>query len=258
LPRHSSIRKSRRSTPRAKSRKTVRRGSTEGGRAPASRPRVLDFVDRLRAFYGALPSPPSHAFGIYIWEVLSIGTTPARRAAAFNALKRIPALMPDAVARVPQGRLEAAVGLAGPMRDERIRALRAGADWFRRSPALAEDLGGGFVRALRAARRVPHLGRASTLRLLLYLGHPVLPLDEHALRVARRLGYGADYPTPIRMLRVTRQSLVAEAGHEVETLRAVTQFFTHHGTVTCTEVAPHCRVCPLAPDCEWLRSSFRL
>jgi endonuclease III len=140
------------------------------------------------------------------------------------------------------------------MKDERIRALRAGADRFRRTPSLVEDLSAGFARALRAARRIPHLGRASTLRLLLFsAGHPVLPLDEHALRVARRLGYGVDDERSIRVLRLTRKALITESGEDVDTLRALSQYLTHHGLAACTQAAPHCNVCPLAPDCEWLR-----
>jgi endonuclease III len=211
-------------------------------------------LGRLRAFYGALPAPPSPPFALYIWEVLSIGTTPSRRDAAYNALKRLPALTPDAVARLPQAKLEAAVEHAGPMKDERIRALRAGADVFRRNPDIMRELAGGVRRAFKAARRVPHLGRASTLRLLLYsTGTPVLPLDEHAFRVAQRLGYGKDHDVAVRALRSTRRAVVAESGRELETLRMVSQYFTHHGIATCTQVAPHCAVCPLAPDCEWLR-----
>ena len=224
------------------------------GSSAAPRARVLMLLDRLRAFYGALPAPPSHPFGVYIWEVLSIGTTPARRDAAVNALKRIPALTPDAIARVAQGKLEAAVGLAGPMREERMRALRAGADLFRRHPDIVEDLAGRLRRALRAARRIPHLGRASTMRLLLFAtGRPVLPLDEHGFRVAQRLGYGRKHESAVRALRSTRHGVMAEAGPDVETLRALSQYLTHHGLATCTDAAPHCTVCPLAPDCQWIR-----
>jgi endonuclease III len=233
--------------------------------------RLLALVERLRAFYGALPTPPSHPFGLYIWEVLSIATTPARRDAAFNALKRMPALTPDAIARLPQAKIEAAVAHAGAMKDERVRALRAGADAFRRTPAIVEGLAGSLRQAVKSTRMIPHLGRASALRMILFsTTTPVLPLDEHAFRVAQRLGYGrradlkvapheesaaADLqvgPTT-RGLRITRQALVAEAGHDVETLRTLAQYFTHHGVATCTEAAPHCTVCPLAPDCEWLR-----
>ncbi len=249
---------------------------------------MVGLLERLRAFYGALPTPPPHPFGIYIWEVLSIGTTPARRDAAFTALKRIPALTPDAIARLPQAKLESAVAHAGSMKDERVRALRAGADAFRRNPAILAGLGGDLRHALRAARQIPHLGRASSLRLLLFSsGIPVLPLDEHALRVAQRLGYGTpadpkagpykktsapnEEPSAVgaelqvgprgpdgggpttRLLRATRQALVLEAGRDVDALRVLSQYFTHHGLATCTQAAPHCTVCPVAPDCEWLR-----
>jgi endonuclease III len=211
-------------------------------------------LERLRAFYGALPLPPSHPFGVYVWEVLSIGTTPARRDAAFNALKRIPALTPDAIARMPQAKLEAAVAHAGSMNDERVRALRAGADAFRRNPEIVVELGAGLRRALEASRRMPHLGRASSLKLLLFSsGIPVLPLDQHALRVAERLGYGEGGESAIRAVRAVRRSVMAESGRDVGTLRALTLYLTHHGLATCTQVAPHCTVCPVAPDCEWLR-----
>jgi endonuclease III len=218
---------------------------------------VRSLVERLRAFYGALPSPPGSPFAVYVWEVLALATTPARRDAAFAALRKLPALTADAVGRMPQARLEAAVALAGPMKDERVRALRTGAELFRRMPALLTDLATPSRRALRAARRLPHLGRASALRVLLFAsGLPVLPLDEHALRVALRLGYGPgprDEATPVRALSLARQALAREAGRDLVTLRTVSQYLTHHGLSTCTEAAPRCTVCPLAPDCEWIR-----
>ena len=185
-----------------------------------------------------------------------MGTTPTRRDAAFGALRKIPALTSDAIARVPQAKLEAGVALAGALKDERIRALRAGADLFRRTPSIVEDLERGGLRAFRAARRIPHLGRASSLRLILFSGAaPVLPLDEHALRVALRLGYAkaARERPPARLLSVVRQELLRESGREPDRLRSLAQYFTHHGLSTCTETSPHCRVCPLAFDCEWIR-----
>ncbi len=186
--------------------------------------------------------------------MLSVAARPARRDAAFTSLKRVPALTADAVGRVPQAKLEAAVALAGPRRDERVRALRAGADLFRRDASIEADLGGPLRRALRAARRLPHLGHASSLRVLLFGGgQPVLPLDADALRVAIRLGYGRDPGVPARAISLARQALLRESGREPAVLRTVSQYLTHHGLATCLEAAPHCTVCPLAPDCPWLR-----
>jgi endonuclease III len=185
-------------------------------------------------------------------------TTPARRNAAFNALRRVPALTPDSMARMPPAKLEEAVGLAGSMKDERVRAIRAGASLFKSNPALADALGRGSVRpALREARRVPHLGRASALRLLLFAGgHAVLPLDEAAFRVARRLGYGAqanEVPATL-LLRRARAALCAEIKGDLDVIRATTLYLTHHGLSTCVDSDPHCSVCPLLCDCPFGRS----
>jgi endonuclease III len=202
-----------------------------------------------------LPTPPSQAFPLYVWEVLSVSTTPARRDAAFNALKRVPALTPDSLGRVPRARIEAAVGLAGPMKDERLRAIRAGVELFKRNPTLADAFAGPIRQALREASRVPHLGRASALRLLLFAGgHPVLPLDEAALRVARRLGYGVGAGPPARVLRTARAAITSEIQRDVETLRGTAIYLTHHGLATCVESNPHCSVCPLLGDCPFGRS----
>ena len=76
---------------------------------------IWDLLNRLRDFYGPLAAPPSEPFAVYVWEVLARGTTPVRRDASFAALKRLPALTPDALARAPRGKVEAAVAQAGSM-----------------------------------------------------------------------------------------------------------------------------------------------
>ena len=43
----------------------------------------------LARFYGLLPTPPRDPFILFVWEVLSPHTTPAKRDAALAALKRI-------------------------------------------------------------------------------------------------------------------------------------------------------------------------
>ena len=98
--------------------------------------RLETLIDALQSFYGVLPPPPRDPFALFVWEVLSFHSTPRKRDAAFVTLKRIRALTPDAMWRAPQAKLEASVGLAGPYREQRLRALRTGVDLFRRSPNL--------------------------------------------------------------------------------------------------------------------------
>src|SRR5437588_11216934 len=98
--------------------------------------RLGTVIDALQRFYGALPEPPRDPFTLFVWEVLSVHSTPRKRDAALAALKRIRALTPDAMWRAPQKKLEESVALAGPYREQRLKALRTGVDLFRRTPEL--------------------------------------------------------------------------------------------------------------------------
>jgi hypothetical protein len=68
--------------------------------------RLEALLNALQKFYGALPPPPRDPFTLFVWEVLSVHSTPRKRDAALAALKRIPALTPDAMRRAPQKKLE--------------------------------------------------------------------------------------------------------------------------------------------------------
>src|SRR5512132_4099322 len=93
-------------------------------------------LNALQKFYGVLTPPPRDPFTLFVWEVLSVHSPPRKRDAAFAALKRIPALTPDSMARAPQKKLEESVKLAGPYVENRLTALRTGVDIFRRRPNL--------------------------------------------------------------------------------------------------------------------------
>ena len=67
---------------------------------------------QLERFYGVISAPPRDPFILFVWEVLSVQAIPRKREAALTALKRIPALTPDAMWKAPPAKLEAAVALA--------------------------------------------------------------------------------------------------------------------------------------------------
>jgi endonuclease III len=200
---------------------------------------MLDVMDRLERFYGALPQPPDDPFVLYVWEVLGVQTTSTRRDAALAALKRIPALTPDSLARVARAKLEKAVALAGPYREERLRALAAGVDVFRRHRDLPAMLRGDVPAATEALRLFPHLSGVSGQWLLLFGGrHPMLPDDVNLLRVVERLGSNT-------------QAAVGEIGEVLTALQRAALYLSHHGRVTCTVSDPLCRICPLRDDCPF-------
>lgn len=211
---------------------------------------LQDCIERLERFYGLLPTPPPDPFQLFVWEVLSHQAIPAKRDAAFAALKKAHTLTPDAVRRAPASVLEPAVKVIGPYFEQRLEALRAGADVFRRLPELSHALARGLHTARRALQPLPHLGDGAAHRMLLFAGdYLVLPVDARAHRVARRLGYGAADSRVRKTARSVRRALTRELPCDVEAYRRTFLYLSHHGALTCTEADPHCTVCPLLADC---------
>jgi len=217
--------------------------------------RLEALVSALQRFYGALPSPPRDPFILFVWEVLSAHSTPRKRDAALAALKRVPALTPDAMWRTPQKTLQDAVALAGPYLEQRLQALRVGVDVFRRTPELPAVIRGPLPAARRAIKPLPQLGETGAHRMLLFAAdHPVLPVDARVSRTARRLGYGESIDDFRRQARSVQQALTQELTASADAFRRAFVYLSHHAAATCTESDPHCVVCPLRKDCpEGLR-----
>lgn len=215
-----------------------------------------DLIERLASFYGPLPAPPAAAFAYYVWEVLGTRTTSGRRDAAMAALRRMPALTPDSLHKLPRGRLEAIVRQCGPFVDERLAALDAGVAVFRRQPRFAQRLRGPLRDSVVAARDVPHIGRAGALRLLMFTGGSVLiPVDGALVRVALRLGLCVERANLTRVVRETRRALDAALPGDIGLRRRAVRYLSHHAEHTCTAAMPHCAVCPLAADCPFAQRS---
>ncbi len=204
----------------------------------------------LQRFYGALPPLPRDPFVLFVWEVLSVHTTPRKRDAALAALKRIPALTPDAMWRAPQKKLEESVKLAGPYTENRLSALRTGVDLFRRTPGLPAVIRGPLPAARRAIKPLPQLGDVGAHRMLLFAAdHAVLPVDARVSRAACRLGYGEPSEEFRKQSRSVHDAMIKELPPLVDAYRRAFLYLSHHGAATCTEADPHCPVCPLAKDC---------
>jgi endonuclease III len=209
-------------------------------------------LEKLRRFYGVLPSPPRDPFRFFVWEALSIHSAPRQRDAAMGAFQRLRALTPDALVRAPQKALEECVALAGAYPDQRLRALRTGAETFRRRRDLPRRIRGALPAARRAVAALPQLGEGSAHRMLLFAGdHPVAPVDATIARVATRLGFGSEHKVFRKTVRGVRAALRAELAPDAQTMRGALVYLSHHGISTCTEGNPHCTICPLMTDCPY-------
>ena len=202
---------------------------------------MFELMDRLERFYGPLPLPPDDPFALYVWEVLGVRTTPGRRDAAMSALKRIPALTPDSMGRTARAKLEHAVGLAGPHREERLRALASGIDVFKRNRDLPAKLRRDLDTARAALELLPHLTAISSQRLLLFAGrHPVFPEDPDVMRVFSRLQQSPGAATE-------------QLGGVLTAIQRATLYLSHHARATCIEADPLCHICPLRSPCPFGR-----
>lgn len=206
-------------------------------------------IAALVEFYGVQTPPPADLFQFFVWEILSHESRPARRDAAWRALRRLPALTPDAMFRAPAGKLADAVAAAGPHRDERIERLRATTAVFRRHRAALDVEALAVLSppaAARALRRVAHLDPATRTRALLFsVGHPVLPLDRDLIRVAARLSGGR------RARPAVRAWLTARLTPSPDVYREAVVMLRLHARNTCLDVGPHCGVCPLRMSCAF-------
>jgi endonuclease III len=207
-------------------------------------------IDTLRAFYGLQPAPPSDLFQFVVWEVLSEHALPARRDLAWQALRRIPALTPDAVFRAPAKELLDAVGIAGPHRDEKVERIRAIVGEFKRHRDVlsAEALThGGVLAAGRALRRLTSVSRDTRARAMLFAaGRLVLPVDDDVSRVVSRLMGEPDN----RRRPHARRWLAARISADASSYRDAIVYLRHHASHTCLKVGPHCAVCPLRTQCR--------
>jgi len=210
---------------------------------------VLDLVAPLERFYGPLPTPPTDLFRYYVWEALSTQTTPARRDAAYAALHRVPALTPDSIFRAPRGKLTEAVACAGPYASQRLHALLAGAEHFRRRPRLGELARGALWPARRALAALPRVGDAGVHRLLLFGGdHRIMPVDRDIVRLCVRLGIDSGTLHPTGAARRVRRAVERALPDDVVAFKRTALYLRHHAAQTCTH-EPHCHVCPIATHC---------
>lgn len=198
--------------------------------------RLERLVAELKEFYGLLPAPPSDAFGLFVWRVLSFNTTPQKRDLAFAALKRHRALTPDAMSKLAPKKLDDSVKVAGPYAEQRQRALTTAVSVFQRHPNLSASLRSPLPVAQEAVSLLPQMAEGDADQILLFAGgHRVLPVDVGTRRVLTRLGYsdGAD----------------AELPHRLDVYRRVSSYLAHHALLTCADVEPHCGVCPIRSHC---------
>lgn len=111
---------------------------------------------------------------------------------------------------------------------------------------LVSDFGGEVPSGIDELMTLPGVGRktANVVASVIW-GKPVIAVDTHVFRVARRLGLSSGR-TPLEVEKDLENHIPPE-------LRPIAHhWLILHGRYTCTAIKPKCEGCPLALWCEKL------
>jgi len=182
-----------------------------------------------------------------VFTILSQNTADVNTERTFAALKaRFPrwAEVRDA----PLATVEATIARGGLAHTKapRIKAVLEALSTRSGEPSLAELDAMSDADAQAYLTRLPGIGPKTAACVLLFaLGRPVMPVDTHVHRVARRLGI-IDTRTSAER---AHSELTALAGPEAEDVYAAHVDLVRHGRKVCHARRPECGRCPLTGLC---------
>ncbi len=214
-------------------------------RRPDSQDRVREIEGRLTERYGPAERERFDPLDELLLTILSQNTNDGNRDLAYERLReRLPTW--EDVRTAPRRRVESAIRPAGlgPQKaraiQEFLRALHAerGALSLDHLEGMADD------EAIEYLTRFRGVGVKTAACVLCFsLGRPVMPVDTHVHRLARRLG-------------LVPEKASAENAHEIlnELVPPDFRFSFHiqlirHGRRTCVARNPRCSTCVLSDLC---------
>lgn len=213
------------------------------------RDRLKRAADVLDDFYGRpVLTPRLPPVDELVFTVLSQNTADVNTERTFAALREE---FPDwsAVRDAPVERIEATIALGGLAHTKapRIKRILEALSGRTGAPDLGELDGMSDEEAQAYLVALPGVGPKTAACVLLFaLARPVMPVDTHVHRVARRLGVidgrvSAEQAHPL----LTELAGPDDAGQ----IYAVHVGFVRHGRRICHARRPACAECPLAPMC---------
>lgn len=221
---------------------------THGGDRPATKARLV--LERLVAAYGPRAwHPDGDPLDELIATILSQHTSDLNSARAFANLRNAfptweHVLAADDVAVADAIRSGGLAAVKAP----RIRALLANLKAAYGTPRL------DFLRetptpdARQVLEAIPGVGPKTAACVLLFcLGRPVIPVDTHVHRVARRIGLAPANASPDAVEEALEAALSPESYYSMHVSLIA------HGRQTCKAQRPLCEGCPVADLCDYLR-----
>lgn len=212
---------------------------------PSSPGRLAERVEsRLRTRYGASRKPRLDPLDELILTILSQNTSDGNRDRAWERLRKTFADW-DEVQRSDPEQLEGVIrpaGLAAQKSRTILRALAAasgdGAPSLDHLEEMPDD------QALRYLTAIKGVGTKTAACVLCFaMGRPVMPVDTHVHRLARRLGLVPPNASPERTHTVLNELVPVDLRFSLHVQ------LVRHGRLTCRARTPECHSCPLEDLC---------
>jgi len=212
-------------------------------------------VNLLARFYGQ-PAPPitTEPFELILWETVAYFVSDARRAEAFELLRKTVGTKPYEILAAPNAALLQVAKLSRMQPEKRAARLRELAliamNEFDGDVSAALQL--PLPKAKKALQKFPGIGEPSAEKILLFTrSYPVLGLESNGLRVLLRLGFGEEkknYPASYRSVQeAIKDQLDDDYGWLIEAHLLLRQ----HGKELCKTNRPMCEKCPVRKVCAY-------
>jgi endonuclease III len=207
----------------------------------------------LRRQHGRVfPPPASDAFQVVVWEKVAYLASDARRAEAFELLRRRVGLTPGAILAAKRSELVEILETGGIGAPERVNNLVAAAELVvgEFDGSLDEVCSRPLPQAKKQLKRIRGIGDPGAEKILLLTRqHPVMGLDSNGLRVLTRLGYGLEAKTYSSTYKSVTAAALPELGNNLELLVEANVLLRHHGQTVCKTTRPRCGACSVRSKC---------
>jgi endonuclease III len=184
-------------------------------------------------------------FETLVTTILSQNTADTNTARAFESLSKQFEIIPEALAKAPQAKIEAAIRTAG-LYKSKAKTIREA------SRLILEKYGGSLApilalpleEARKALMQVSGVGpKTADVVLLFSAEQATIPVDTHVNRVAKRLGLASE-KAEYEEVRAALQALFDSADYLPVHLLLIA-----HGRKTCKARRPLCNQCPVCKYC---------
>ncbi len=221
---------------------------TSGTDRPATKAQLV--LERLVAAYGPREwHPDGDPLDELIATILSQHTSDVNSHRAFASLRNAFPTWEDVLAADDAAVADAirSGGLAA-VKAPRIRALLASLKSTYGTPRLDFLRETPTPETRRILEGIPGVGPKTAACVLLFcLGRPVIPVDTHVHRVARRIGLAPANASPDAVEEALEAALPPDNYYSMHVGLIV------HGRKTCKAQRPLCEGCPVADLCDYFR-----